>query len=83
MPLTYVDATHLTRAERKPYVEIGDWYGCDVEVWFFDVPVEICLERNASRERVVPPEAIHAMAARFEVPELEEGFSRIMRETDR
>jgi predicted kinase len=76
-PVTYVDATHLTRAEREPYIRIGEWYGCDVEAVFFDVPVEECLRRNALRERVVPPEAIQAMAQKLQAPAVEEGFSRV------
>src|SRR5437870_12992174 len=45
-PVTYVDATHLTPEERKPYVQIARWYGCDLEAVFFDVPLEVCIERN-------------------------------------
>ena len=79
--VTYVDATHLTRAERKPYLRIAEWYRCDVEVLFFDVPLSVCLERNGRRDRVVPPDAIRAMALKLQAPELSEGFSRITRET--
>src|SRR5208282_5105208 len=49
---TYVDATHLTPAERKPYVKIARQHGCDLEAVFFDVPLEVCLERNRARARV-------------------------------
>ena len=37
-PLTYVDATHLTPWERKPYVQLAQRYGCQLEALFFDVP---------------------------------------------
>src|SRR5579864_1171399 len=30
-PVTYIDATHLTPAERQPYAQIAQWYGCDLE----------------------------------------------------
>ncbi len=73
-PLSYVDATHLTVEERRPYIEIGRWYGCDVEAVFFDVPLEICRQRNRLRERVVPDEAMEMMAAKLTVPSTEEGF---------
>ena len=76
-PVTYVDATHLTVAERAPYVSIARAYGCDLEAVFFDVPVEVCQERNRRRHRVVPQEAIAAMQARLVPPGVEEGFSRI------
>ena len=76
-PETYVDATHLTPEERRPYIQIARWYGCDAEAVFFDVPVEICRERNRGRSRVVPEEAMAVMAAKLEPPRVEEGFARI------
>lgn len=75
--VTYIDATNLTRAERAPYVRIAEWYGCDIEAIFFNVPVDECLRRNATRSRIVPPEAIRSMSAKLEVPELSEGFTHI------
>ena len=61
-PVTYIDATNLRPEERRPYMEIGREFGCDVEAVFFDVPLEVCRERNAGRDRVVPEEALAAMA---------------------
>src|SRR2546423_15013504 len=75
--VSYVDATHLTVAERAPYVSIARAYGCDLEAVFFDGPVEVCQERNRQRQRVVPAEAIEAMQARLVTPTLDEGFDRI------
>ena len=75
--VTYVDATHLTPGERRPYVKIARQYGCDVEAVFFDVPLEICLARNRGRERVVPVEAMRKMAAKLVPPKVGEGFSRV------
>ena len=77
-PATYVDATHLTPAERRPYIHIAKRYGCAVEALYFDVPLEVCLARNRSRLRVVPEEAVRAMAAKLVPPSVEEGFSRVM-----
>jgi predicted kinase len=74
---TYVDATHLTIAERRPYIEIGLAYACDVEALFFDVPLEVCHARNEARHRVVPREAMEQMAARLERPAEAEGFARV------
>ena len=76
-PVTYIDATHLTPAERRPYARIAEWYGCDLEAVFFDVPVSVCIERNRSRGRVVPEEAIQAMAEKLRAPSKEEGFARV------
>jgi predicted kinase len=78
-PITYIDATHLTRAERKPYIEIARQYGAEVEAIFFDVPLEVCLERNRTRARQVPEEILAKMSAKLKLPEYEEGFSKIAR----
>jgi predicted kinase len=75
--VSYVDATHLTPAERLPYLKIGRSRGCDVEAVFFDVPVEVCKQRNRNRDRVVPDEAIDVMAAKLVPPTLEEGFTQV------
>ena len=76
-PVTYIDATNLTPEERRPYLEMGHAWGCEVEAVFFDVPLAICLERNARRHRVVPGEALAKMAAKLGPPTAEEGFARV------
>jgi predicted kinase len=78
-PVTYVDATSLTPAERAPYLGLGRSYGCEVEAIFFDIPLEVCRERNRLRNRVVPDAALEHMAARLKPPTPEEGFSRVTR----
>jgi predicted kinase len=77
-PVTYVDATHLTRWERRPYVLLARRHNCKLEALFFDVPLEVCVERNKRRERIVPEAAIRAMAGLFEPPDKGEGFNRIV-----
>jgi predicted kinase len=76
-PETYMDATHLTPEERRPYIDLAKWYGCDAEAVFFNVPLDICQERNRRRQRIVPEEAMEAMAARLKPPSPDEGFARI------
>jgi predicted kinase len=76
--VTYVDATHLTRWERRPYVRLARKYGCEVEAIFFNVPVETCVRRNRRRGRVVPEEVIRAMAELMEPPTVGEGIARIL-----
>jgi predicted kinase len=76
-PVTYIDATSLTPWERRPYVRLGQLYQCDVEALFFDTPVEVCIERNRSRDRVVPEEAIRSMARKLLPPTTAEGFSAV------
>jgi predicted kinase len=76
-PVTYIDATNLTKRERQPYLRIGEQYDCTVEAIFFDVAIEVCLERNRHRPRVVPDDAVRKMAAKLDPPTAAEGFARI------
>ena len=76
-PVTYLDATHLTMRERRPYVKMGQLYGCAVEAVFFDVPLEVCRERNRGRRRMVPEDVLERMAAKLTPPTIEEGFSAV------
>jgi len=76
-PVTYIDATNLRPEERRPYIGIGRSYGCRVDAVFFDVPLAVCRERNALRSRVVPDEAMLAMAERLVPPTTEEGFDGV------
>jgi len=75
--VTYIDATHLTPRERRPYIKMGETYGCAVEAVFFDVPLEVCRERNGRRGRVVPEDVLERMAAKLVPPTVEEGFSAV------
>ena len=79
MPATYIDATNLTEAERKPYLEIAERHGAQVEAIFFDLPLPECKRRNAARDRVVPDEAMEKLAQRLVPPALAEGFAAIER----
>lgn len=76
-PLTFIDATNLTVRERRQWIRMADLYGAQIEAIFFDVPVEVCLERNRCRNRIVPEDALRKMAAKLVPPALDEGFSRI------
>ena len=73
-PVTYIDATNLTPDERRPYIAIGKAFGCALEAVYFDVPLAVCRERNRARQRVVPEEALAAMAAKLVPPSEAEGF---------
>lgn len=74
-PVTYLDATHLTPRERRPYVKMGQIFGCSVEAVHFDLPLEVCRERNRRRMRMVPEDVLERMAAKLTPPTVEEGFS--------
>ncbi len=76
-PLNYVDATNLTPHERHSWIRLAKDYGYEVQAVFFDVPVEVCLERNRRRERVVDEDVLRRMAAKLKPPTFEEGFSKV------
>ena len=73
----YVDATNLSPRERRPYLRLAAQYGCEARAIFFDVPAEVCRERNRRRGRCVPEEAMDRMARKLQPPTLEEGFAKI------
>jgi predicted kinase len=77
-PVTYLDATHLTRSERRPYLKLAALYDATIEAVFFDVPLDECQRRNRNRDRVVPELVIERMAKRLEPPSIEEGFARVI-----
>ena len=81
-PVTCIDATSLTPDERRPYIDLAAEYGAIPEAVFFDFPVQICQSRNASRQRVVPIEAMEMLAARLVPPSEAEGFWRVIHVTD-
>ena len=76
-PMNYVDATNLTPHDRQGWIKLSKDYGYDVQAVFFDVPIEVCLERNRKRERVVAEDVMRRMAAKLKPPRFEEGFSKI------
>ena len=73
----YVDATNLTRKERRPYFQIAGRYGCEVRAIYFDTPLPTCKRRNRRRARRVPDEVMERMARTLTLPTREEGFARI------
>jgi len=77
MPWNYVDATNLATHERRQWIKMAKSFGYDVHAVFFDVPIEVCLERNRRRERQVKEELVQRMAAKLRPPGFEEGFSKI------
>ncbi len=76
-PMNYVDTTNLTAHDRHGWIKLAKDYGYEVQAVFFDVPLEVCLERNQKRKRVVPDDVMHRMAGKMKPPTFEEGFSKI------
>src|SRR6202011_345729 len=49
-PMNYVDATNLSPHERQNWINLAKDYGYEGQAGFFDVPLEVCLERNPRRQ---------------------------------
>lgn len=77
MPWNYVDATNLSIHERRQWVKMAKSFGYEVQAVFFDVPLEVCLERNRSRDRMVSEDVMRKMAEKLKAPVFEEGFAKI------
>jgi predicted kinase len=76
-PMNYVDATNLTPQERQHWIKLAKDYQYEVHAVFFDVPLEVCIERHLRRDRVVPEDVMRRMAAKLKPPAFEEGFAKI------
>lgn len=77
MPWNYVDATNLSTHERRQWIKMAKSFGYEVQAVFFDVPLEVCLERNRSRDRMVSEDVMRKMAEKLKPPAFEEGFEKI------
>jgi predicted kinase len=76
-PMNYVDATNLTPQERQHWIKLAKDYNYEVHAVFFDVPLEVCIERHQRRDRVVPEDIMRRMAAKLKPPSFDEGFAKI------
>jgi len=76
-PTNYVDATNLTPQERQHWIKLAKDYHYEVHAVFFDVPLDVCIERHERRDRVVPEDVMRRMAAKLKPPAFEEGFAKI------
>jgi predicted kinase len=77
MPWNYVDATNLSVHERRQWIKMAKSFGYEVQAVFFDVPLEVCLDRNRQRERSVSEDVMRKMAEKLKPPVFEEGFAKI------
>jgi predicted kinase len=77
MPWNYVDATNLSIHERHQWIKMAKSFGYEVQAVFFDVPLDVCLERNSKRDRSVSEDVMRKMAEKLKPPVFEEGFEKI------
>ena len=76
-PWNYVDATNLSPHERMSWIKLAHGFGYEAHAVFFDVPAEVCMERNRRRDRNVPEDVMRRMASKLRPPKFEEGFAKI------
>jgi len=80
---TYIDATNLSRYFRRSFLQIAREFGCAAEALYFDVPLEVCLERNRKRRsRVHKSNRARAQPEVHGVPRLHEHPRRLGRGSD-
>lgn len=68
------DATNVTTKTRKDILKFNAYHIAVV----FDTPLDICKQRNLTRDRHVPEEVIDRMFTKFTCPTLDEGFDEII-----
>lgn len=64
--LTVADATNLKPEHRRTLLGIAKRNRFNAAAILFDVPIEICVERNSMRKRRVPQEALRMQRELFE-----------------
>lgn len=75
----YFDAALPGVRHRAKIISIAQRLGSSVEAVWIDTPLDVAIERNASRspDKVVPIPAIVAVAQQFEKPTAAEGFNHV------
>jgi predicted kinase len=77
-PMNFIDATNLSPKERHSWIKMAHDFGYEAHAVFFDVPTEVCMERNRKRLRNVPDEVMVRMAQKLRPPKFDEGFAKVI-----
>ena len=74
-----VDNTNTTKKSRSKYVQIAKLFGISVRAVYINCPVDLALQRNASREgeEHVPDKAVRFYYKILEPPSVNEGFDSV------
>jgi len=78
--LTVADATHLRAIDRRPLVDLARCFRFGLIAILFDIPLDLCLARNARRSRIVPEDALidqHRLLERTSRSLAREGFGQV------
>lgn len=77
-PMSFIDATNLSPKERHSWIKMAHDFGYEAHAVFFDVPTEVCMDRNRKRLRNVPDEVMLRMAQKLRPPKFDEGFAKVI-----
>lgn len=74
-----VDNTNPTAVDRARYIAPARAVGLRLISYYFDLPLKLCLTRNAARagKQRIPIPALHATHKRLHPPTLDEGFDSL------
>lgn len=70
------DATNITRKDRQGIISVCPKFA-KIECHIIWAPIEVCIERDATRNRTVGKEVIDRMLKRFQAPYYDEGIDMI------
>ena len=75
-----VDATFAERRDRRPYIKPARAAGCRIIAVYFDVPAEVCIERDKARlehGKSVGEEIVRRYVEVLQAPDHDEGFDEV------
>lgn len=72
-----IDATNYNIQNRKKWIQIGKFYGAEIEAVILPVSLEVAKERNSKRNRVVPEWVIEKQYTGFQYPNKNEGIDTL------
>ena len=80
IPVIYWDNTGTKAKYRKEVIQLAKQANYNIICVHFDLPLKVCLSRNANRGRVVPKDIIENMynSIKENPPKNEEGFDDII-----
>lgn len=72
-----ISNTNYNHNNRKEFIKIGQSCGAEIHALVFRTPFDVCVARNAARERVVPTHVLEKMRTNWRNPTIEEGIDKI------
>lgn len=67
-----IDATFTSKRSRKNIIEIARKLNQEIICYYFDVPLDVCKERNKKRSRIVPESILEKQYNNLSLPSYED-----------